>query len=486
MSAPHSRRNEIEAKRARLAELKRQRDLRSKELAASRQNTGETSELVAPTPTRANNRAELDDLVSRLVDRPRSAAPKDPASPAVKVSGPTSAVNATQHTGQDRSDVASPAQSQNPVTVTQTLSLAPLATIYDFPASPKPAIVTYSKGVQTSDFDTSPLHNPSDFSTSEDEHSSSRPRSRTRKRLSRRGRERDEELRQNIRKELEAELRALKLDEPTPATQARNFPSRNLTDEEVNAVTASEDFYAFVERSSKVIERALGEEYDVLADYALNGLDAQDEDDADGVPRSRKGRRIKELYRFYDGRWSKRRMISALDFSPKFPELLLSGHTKNQASSQDAPGLVLVWNSHNPSRPEYTFTATSDIVSACFSPFHPNLILGGTYSGQVCLWDTRARHTSPVQKTPLSGGRGGHAHPVYSLAVVGTTHANSVISVSTDGIACAWSFDMLSVPQEYLELSAPPQAAKYDEVSPTCISCPKSDPTYFLAGTEEG
>ena len=85
-------------------------------------------------------------------------------------------------------------------------------------------------------------------------------------------------------------------------------------------------------------------------------------------------------------------------------------------------------------RPEYMFHAQSDILTAKFSPFHPNLIIGGAYSGQVLLWDTRAK-SAPVQKTPLTGS--GHTHPVYSLDIVGTQNANNIISCSTDEIGRA-------------------------------------------------
>lgn len=133
-------------------------------------------------------------------------------------------------------------------------------------------------------------------------------------------------------------------------------------------------------------------------------------------------------------------------------------------------------------RPEYMFHAQSDILTAKFSPFHPNLIIGGAYSGQVLLWDTRAK-SAPVQKTPLTGS--GHTHPVYSLDIVGTQNANNIISCSTDGVVCGWTVDMLSQPQEYLELTNPPPA-KTEDMAPTCIAFPQADPTYFLAGTEEG
>lgn len=141
---------------------------------------------------------------------------------------------------------------------------------------------------------------------------------------------------------------------------------------------------------------------------------------------------------------------------------------------------------HLHSRPEYTFHSTSDILTAKFSPFHPSLILGGSYSGQVLLWDTRSKSPLPVQKTPLTGASaGGHSHPVYSISLVGTQNANSIISCSTEGVVCGWAFDMLSQPQEFVELISPPPS-KTEDLSPTCISFPTSDPTSFLVGTEEG
>ena len=145
--------------------------------------------------------------------------------------------------------------------------------------------------------------------------------SRKSKRLSRREREREEELRRNLRREIEEELKAVK--EPAAADlttiQQARYPSRALTDEELNAVTSSGDFLDFVERSSKVIEKALDQDYDVLADYGFVGMERYNEDEDEGYASSkgRKGRRMKEVAQFYDERWSKKRMISDLGFSPK-------------------------------------------------------------------------------------------------------------------------------------------------------------------------
>lgn len=117
-----------------------------------------------------------------------------------------------------------------------------------------------------------------------------------------------------------------------------------------------------------------------------------------------------------------------------------------------------------------------------FSKFHPNYIIGGTYSGQIVLWDTRAK-SLPVLKTPLSAG--GHTHPVYSIEMVGTQNAHNLISASTDGFVCSWQLDMLAQPQDYLELLHSSHN-KTDEVSVTCLGFPDNETTAFWAGTEEG
>lgn len=127
--------------------------------------------------------------------------------------------------------------------------------------------------------------------------------------------------------------------------------------------------------------------------------------------------------------------------------------------------------------------AQSDILSIGFSPFHPNLVVGGTYSGQILLWDTRSRHSNPVLKTPLSAS--GHTHPVYSLSLVGTQNAHSLVSASTDGVLCTWTLDMLARPQETLELVHPAHN-KTDEVSVTALGFPLGETTTFWCATEEG
>ncbi|KAK5129390.1 hypothetical protein LTR08_003550 [Meristemomyces frigidus] len=481
-SSVQSRKDEILAKKARLAELKRQRELRQRDFSSNRQSLGDASELAQSSPLRSRStqsRADIDSLISSILP--------DPSIPYAGTRSPAKSAGGVDQV-QEGDETPVTRQYQDASTDTQTLSFTGSTTVYEIPVETKPEVITYSKGVQTAEAWQSPRE---DASSDETDAASRSPSRRRRRHLSDRERElHEEEIRQRLRVEIEDELKALQLDKVE--TSQQRFPARALAPEELAAVTTSTDFQAFIERSSKVIERALDEEYDLLADYALQSRTLEDSDDEDASDyQGRRGRRIKEIASFaLTSEMGANRIISALDFSPKFPELLCTSYTKSQTSPHTPAGLLNVWNLHLKGRPEYSLTATSDLLSCLFHPHHPSLILGGTYSGQLCLWDVRARSQrtgAPVQQTPLTGGRTGHAHPIYSLAVVGTQNASSIISVSTDGVVCAWSADMLTLPQEYLELHAPnPSAYKTDDVAPTSISFPASDPTIFLAGTEQG
>ncbi|OWK06550.1 DYNC1I1 [Cervus elaphus hippelaphus] len=119
-------------------------------------------------------------------------------------------------------------------------------------------------------------------------------------------------------------------------------------------------------------------------------------------------------------------------------------------------------------------------MSVCFARFHPNLVVGGTYSGQIVLWDNRSHRRTPVQRTPLSAAA--HTHPVYCVNVVGTQNAHNLITVSTDGKMCSWSLDMLSTPQESMELVY----NKSKPVAVTGMAFPTGDVNNFVVGSEEG
>nr|CAG4643115.1 EOG090X03UT [Ilyocryptus agilis] len=253
-------------------------------------------------------------------------------------------------------------------------------------------------------------------------------------------------------------------------------PPRELSDEEKQMILLTEDFQRFFDQSTRIVERALSEQVDLFVDYTGASESDNNLDD-------RSGYKIHLNRCFYDERWSRNRCVTCMDWSPQFPELLVASYHNNEDSPHDPDGVCLVWNTRfKKSTPEYIFHCQSPVLSCCFARFHPNLILGGTYSGKIVLWDNRSPKRTPVQRSPLSASA--HTHPVYCLSVVGTQNSHSLISISTDGKMCSWSLDMLAQPQETLDL----QQRQSRAVAATCMAFPQpqSDINNFIVGSEEG
>ncbi|XP_051948803.1 cytoplasmic dynein 1 intermediate chain 1 isoform X3 [Xyrauchen texanus] len=249
---------------------------------------------------------------------------------------------------------------------------------------------------------------------------------------------------------------------------------RELTEEEKQQVLHSEEFLIFFDRSIRVMERALAEDSNIFFDYSGRDLEDKEGDLQGGSSLS-----LNRL--FYDERWSKHRVITCLDWSPQYPELLVASYNNNEDAPHEPDGVALVWNmKFKKATPEYIYHCQSPVVSVGFARFHPNLLVGGTYSGQIVLWDNRSHRRTPVQRTPLSAAA--HTHPVYCVNVVGTQNANNLITVSTDGRMCSWSLDMLSQPQESMELVY----NKSKPVAVTGMAFPTGDVNNYIVGSEEG
>ena len=186
-------------------------------------------------------------------------------------------------------------------------------------------LISYSVGVQTSEpwAPRQRSQSANGLTDSEGERSPSTARIlKVRKNPGQRERRHEEELRERLRQEIEVEIE-LKTSKNSlaEASVSRNdgeTATRLLNAEELSALVSNDEFLGFVERSTRVAERRLDQEYDVLADYALEGLSGVEEDDAHfEVSKGKKAYSIKEVAQFYDERWSKKRMISDVHFSPK-------------------------------------------------------------------------------------------------------------------------------------------------------------------------
>ncbi|KAF6033005.1 DYNC1I1 [Bugula neritina] len=247
-----------------------------------------------------------------------------------------------------------------------------------------------------------------------------------------------------------------------------------LSEEEKQQIMITEDYKKFLDRTSRLMERALTQDVDIFVDYTGDLSDDGDH----GF-----GEKLKLQRVFYDEHWTKHRHVTCMDWSKQYQELLLASYNANTELPHEPDGVCLVWNSmFKKDSPEYIFHCQSAVTSCCFAAFHPNLYIGGTYSGQVVLWDNRSSKRMPVQRTPLSASA--HTHPIYCASVVGTENAHNLITISTDGKVCSWSLDMLSQPQDSMILTATNKNKL--PVAALSMSFLSGDVNNFLIGGEDG
>ncbi|PKI83860.1 hypothetical protein MVES1_002301 [Malassezia vespertilionis] len=264
---------------------------------------------------------------------------------------------------------------------------------------------------------------------------------------------------------------------PTPSPSALLSPRVPQRTPTPPSEELGKEYADFVYSRSLVIERVLDEEYDVLTDYTTVP-DAQAPDHATT---------LHHVHTLFDTTMETR-AVTALDWSAMHPELLAAAYSHASVPSNNGlEGLVAVWNRHVKERPEFLFAAPTDVTAVLASPFHPNLFLGGAANGQILVWDTRNRRL-PVQRTPLSFSAGagtGHCAPVTSLCMTGSAQAHTLVSASLDGLVCTWSMDMLAMPQESILLTNPMHPRSAD-VGVATLDVPSRDATQFFVGTDEG
>lgn len=144
-------------------------------------------------------------------------------------------------------------------------------------------MVTYSKGIQTSS--TSMSTSTSDLES--DDENSAGP-SRRRIRDGGNGRETEDDMRKRILEELEVERKALeqelrelkekaedvKVERKSILDEVRdNTDGIELSEDQRQAIYAAPDFSAFIEESTKIVQRALSDGYDYIRDYTI-GIDS--------------------------------------------------------------------------------------------------------------------------------------------------------------------------------------------------------------------
>ena len=117
-----------------------------------------------------------------------------------------------------------------------------------------------------------------------------------------------------LEKEIEADIRG----NPgrIPLVHHTHDPwNPDLTEEERVIILTAPEFVDFVESSTKIIQRALNDNYDYIRDYTLGAESGVDD---------LEGKRVKRVCAFFDERYGKNRSITDVDWSPKVGTLYVS------------------------------------------------------------------------------------------------------------------------------------------------------------------
>lgn len=116
---------------------------------------------------------------------------------------------------------------------------------------------------------------------------------------------------------------------------------------------------------------------------------------------------------------------------------------------------------------------------------HPQLLFGGTDSGQVLQWDLRAHSRHPVLKS-LVGVNGAHSQRIVDIHAVGGGGHHQMATMSTDGQFCAWQMDMLAQPVESHVMGGVGRRNGAMESAVTAFTFSHADNSSYLVGMGSG
>ncbi|XP_075155728.1 cytoplasmic dynein 1 intermediate chain-like [Haematobia irritans] len=243
-----------------------------------------------------------------------------------------------------------------------------------------------------------------------------------------------------------------------------------LSEEEKQAFVSSTHFQKSFKRLGRIMENVLSKNVDITKYYIGDVVSSSESDiNSNGAV---------SLNRiFYDSQWTKNRCITDIDWSTHYADLVVASYDRNQDEPLQPDGMVMMWNTTlKTSTAQQIFHSSSAVTTARFAKFNQHLIIGGTYSGQILLWDSRSPRSVPVQSTSLSCGA--HVQPIKSIHAVET----DIVSVSSDGRLCLWNLDMLSQPVDILTL----EKEQKRSVAVTCMDLLGNGSNKLLAASEDG
>jgi len=191
---------------------------------------------------------------------------------------------------------------------------------------------------------------------------------------------------------------------------------------------------------------------------------------------------------------SKRQSVTAIKWSPTYPDLFAVGFGSYEFLRQ-GPGLLLFYTLKNPSFPEHVYPTSSGIMTIDIHPDQPYLVAVGFYDGSVSVYNVLEKTRDPIFCSTAKSGK--HTDPVWEVK----WQANDLdgnrnfYTASADGRVGCWTLvkdELIFTEMINLKISDMAGASGPDGMQLTMygcgvsIACHRDIDYLYLVGTEAG
>ena len=287
-------------------------------------------------------------------------------------------------------------------------------------------------------------------------------------------------------------VRKASLDESQKKTKDNNVNINTAEKQKDTKIYTDEKIQLFSEKNQEILKKFLSNEKQYFEKSLITndifdiGETYYDEDEDSNTSHRNV---VSHKYELGDLA-SQKRVVIGLEWSQHAQDLFMASFNDTKDFFSQQSGLIELWSLANRKSPDYTITYQTVLTTSIFHNFNPKIILGGTYTGQIVMWDTKSKPI-PIQRSPMGiGGSSStktHSHPISCLSITGDNNNATIISISSDGVMCEWAASNLSRPIYRTELHKKKlfPKIKFDEISPLSLSFNQANPKTFLMGADD-
>jgi len=178
------------------------------------------------------------------------------------------------------------------------------------------------------------------------------------------------------------------------------------------------------------------------------------------------------------------RSVTKIGWHPEGPTKIVGSYSnlRFQRMSEDMPVASFIWDINERNIPVMELRCSSPLICCQYNHKHPDLLIGGSYSGLINYYDLR-RGPAPVAKSSVEVT---HYDPVYDALWLQSKTGTESASVSSDGRLLFWDVRKLTETMDECVLN------NGDKDKPKTLGgvslewMQEAGPTKFLVGTEHG